>query len=656
YKWTKKAIQVPEGTTTERYMENYKNVSHDIRDQMNAEAEAVQVILIGINDDIYSTVDACPNACKMWKAIKRLKQGESMNVQDLKTNLYWEFRKFTSWDGESLESYYSRFYKMMNELVRNQCDVTNHQVNVQFLLQLHQNGKEPATVTEDDKMSKEKKIDKLMALISLSGIGYEIQRVTNVTGARENVGTQELEAHYMYMAQIQEVTPDIANNSRPIFDTEPLQKVQNDDDNYNVFGDDKENPERPASVNDPYPDMCYDREQDDQDDTDELAQARDLLASLIEKLKCEIDDSKNRNKFLETSNKTLVDKLKDEVTNLQCDYLEALQKCKCLEKDLSKSKTMSKSFETLQKHAINLELDLQHYLKAQLQDKCIAITELKKLIEKMKGKSVETIIYNRWTKKIMKTMNVSFDELLAMAFKQHSSKPGLQCMTSGQISSGLDLTYAPSTITTQQPTEGELDSFFEAMYDDYFGGQPSANVENVLAVQEPQVRQTSTASTASANNNKHDEEQTVIQNKSRLVVRGYRQEEVINFKESFASVARMEAIRIFLAYAAHKSFTVFQMELKTAFLHGPLKEDVYVCQPEGFIDADHPSHVYKQKKALYGLKQAPRAWYDELSTFLLQNHFFKGTIDPTLFIRRFHDDILVVQFYVDDIIFGSTHL
>nr|GEV13050.1 retrovirus-related Pol polyprotein from transposon TNT 1-94 [Tanacetum cinerariifolium] len=147
---------------------------------------------------------------------------------------------------------------------------------------------------------------------------------------------------------------------------------------------------------------------------------------------------------------------------------------------------------------------------------------------------------------------------------------------------------------------------------------------------------------------------TVIQNKSRQVVRGYRQEEGIDFEESFASVARMEAIRIFLAFAAHKSFTVFQMDMKSAFLHGALKEDVYVCQPEGFIDVDHPSDVFKLKKALYGLKQAPRAWYDELSMFLLQNHFFKGTIDPTLFIRCFVDDILVVQVYVDDIIFGST--
>nr|GEV94061.1 hypothetical protein [Tanacetum cinerariifolium] len=154
--------------------------------------------------------------------------------------------------------------------------------------------------------------------------------------------------------------------------------------------------------------------------------------------------------------------------------------------------------------------------------------------------------------------------------------------------------------------------------------------------------------------NKHDEENTVIRNMTRLVVRGYQQEEGIDFEESFAPVARMETIRIFLAYAAHKGFTVYQMDVRTAFLHGSLKEDVYMCQPKDFIDADYPSHVYKLKKALYGLKQAPRAWYDELSTFLLQNGFSKGIINPTLFTRRFDDDILVIQVYVDDIIFGST--
>nr|GEX69320.1 hypothetical protein [Tanacetum cinerariifolium] len=739
YTWADKDVPLTEGsseTTTERYMEKYKNVSQDIRDQLNAEAEVIQIILTGIDNDIYSTFDACPNACEMWKAIERLKQGESINVQDLETNLYWEFGKFTSQDGKSLELYYSRFYKMMNELVRNQCDVTNHQVNVRSQQAATRNrGKaiinspppiydqEPYVVAEDDEIANQDNSPRINR-----GTGYDNQRIVNVVGARENVGTkvvqqsgiqcyncmefghverecqkpkrakdaayhkekmllckqeetefqlnaeqadwrddtddepddQELEAHYMYMAKLQEVTLDDADNSGPIFDTEPLQKVSNND-NYNVFSIECEHPEQSKSVNDTYPieqdehnviidsvDMSYDRGQVDQDDEADLANERDLLASLIEKLKCEIDDNKNRNKFLETSNKALVDKLKemkkdlfacqetisilsqqqeaqiklyktredkeidkvialenkvkvldnivyktgqsvqtmnmlnskcktsfakpeflkkaqranprlcdigcyndnlalmlapesddvihlekesrsklsdlirpfdyeklnnlydlflpqrekssaqryfserrinvdlkqfhlclkeemvaylryfnalelevdylrsqlktqkmqflneidrlsreyyyvdhmnvilgvytelDEVTNLQCDYLETLEKCECLEKELSKSKIMSKSFETFQKHAINLELELQQCkekikneklfkenqskefhkereqyfeiqdLKAQLQDKGIAISELKKLIEKLKGKFVDT--------------------------------------------------------------------------------------------------------------------------------------------------------------------------------------------------------------------------------------------------------------------------
>nr|GEV17278.1 hypothetical protein [Tanacetum cinerariifolium] len=331
-------------------MKNYKNISQDIHDQLNAEAEAVQIILTGIDNDIYSTVDACPNACKMWKAIER---------------------KFTSRDGKSLESYYSWFYKMMNELVRNQCGVTNHQVNVQFLLQLQpewqrsqqaatrNRGKaivnspspiydqEPFMVAEDDEMSKDKEIDKLMALISLSfkkiykptnnnlrmssntsranqdnsprinrGIGYDNQRIGNVARAKENVAyhkekmlfykkeedgfqlnaeqadwkddtddefeDQELEARYMFMAKLQEVTPDAVDNSGPSLILSQCNKVQAD-----------------------------------HDDANDMDNERELLASLIEKLKCKIDDNKNRNKFLETSNKALVDKLKGEIEDFK---------------------------------------------------------------------------------------------------------------------------------------------------------------------------------------------------------------------------------------------------------------------------------------------------------------------------------------------------
>ncbi|GKA30011.1 retrovirus-related pol polyprotein from transposon TNT 1-94 [Tanacetum coccineum] len=136
---------------------------------------------------------------------------------------------------------------------------------------------------------------------------------------------------------------------------------------------------------------------------------------------------------------------------------------------------------------------------------------------------------------------------------------------------------------------------------------------------------------------------------------GYAQEEGIDFEESFAPVARLEAIRIFVAYAAHKSFPIYQMDVKTAFLNGPLKEEVYVAQPDGFVDPDHPEKVYRLRKALYGLKQAPRAWYDELSKFLISKGFTKGIIDPTLFTIKYGEDILLVQIYVDDIIFGSTN-
>nr|GEY06284.1 integrase, catalytic region, zinc finger, CCHC-type, peptidase aspartic, catalytic [Tanacetum cinerariifolium] len=527
-------------TTTKSQMETYNTVSQDIRDQLNAKAEA--------------------------KAIERLKQGESISVQDLETNLYWEFRKFTSHDGESLELYYSMFYKMMNELIRNHCDVTNHQVNVQFLLQLQpewqrNRGKaivnspqpiydqEPSMVAEDDETSKDKEIDKLMALISLSfkklykptnnnlrtssnisranqdnsprinrSTGYENQRIGNVARARETVARecqklkrvkdaayhrekmllcmqdeagiqlnaeqadwrddtddeledQEIEAHYMYMAQLQEVSPDVAE-SGPIFDVEPLQKVSYDD-HYTMFAIESEHPEQSESVHDTYP-----IEQDAHNMEIKCAQVRgDFLSYKMESQKSfnkytqtindlnqTIPEMKNKlsahqetisilsqqkeaqiklyktckdkelDKVIALENKVKVldnivyktgqsvqmmnmlnnkcrtsfakpeflkkaqranprlsqletqktqflneiDRLSkeyyyadhmnailgvytelDEVTNLQCDYLELLEKCEYLENKLSNSKMMSKSFEALQKQAINPEIDLQ---------------------------------------------------------------------------------------------------------------------------------------------------------------------------------------------------------------------------------------------------------------------------------------------------------
>nr|GEY36254.1 retrovirus-related Pol polyprotein from transposon TNT 1-94 [Tanacetum cinerariifolium] len=133
----------------------------------------------------------------------------------------------------------------------------------------------------------------------------------------------------------------------------------------------------------------------------------------------------------------------------------------------------------------------------------------------------------------------------------------------------------------------------------------------------------------------------VLKNKARLVAQGFRKEERIDLEESFAPVARIEAIRTFVANAAHKNMMIFQMNVKTAFLNSELKEEVHVSQPEGFVDQDNPSHVYKLKKALYGLKQEPCAWYDMLSSFLISQHFSKGAVDPTLFTRQVRNDLLL---------------
>ncbi|GJR33705.1 retrovirus-related pol polyprotein from transposon TNT 1-94 [Tanacetum coccineum] len=345
------------------------------------------------------------------------------------------------------------------------------------------------------------------------------------------------------------------------------------------------------------------------------------------------------------------------------------------------------------------------------------------------------IVYNRRTKKIMETMNVTFDELSAMAFKQSGTKPGLQVMTSGQISSRLDLIYAPTTIKTQQPTEppqvlqtpttstsianttptptysssqatnfpntsqdvNELetqqqqnnqaplqpkivaDNVPNAMFDGNTFVNPFVLTRNQLRSDGDMYMYALTVSTMEPKNvkeamtdpawiklmqeellqfkrldvwvlvpasdnikpltlkwlfkNKHDEENTVIRNKTRMVVIWYRQEEGIDFEESFAPVARMEAIWIFLAYATHKLFIVFQMDVKTTFLHGMLKEDVYVCQPEGFIDADHPSNVYKLKKVyvddiIFG---STNPKYTQLFSDLMKSRFEMSMIGEMTF-------------------------
>ncbi|GJW91383.1 retrovirus-related pol polyprotein from transposon TNT 1-94 [Tanacetum coccineum] len=292
-------------TTTKGYMENYKNVSQDIRNQLDAKAEAVQIILTGIDNDIYSTVDACPNACEMWNVIERLKQGESINVQDLETNLYWEFEKFTSRDGESLESYYSsranldntprinRGTGYDNQRVVNVVEARENvgtQVVQQCGIQCYNCKKYGHVARECQKPKRAKDVTyhkekMLLCKQEEAGIQLSAEEADWRDDTDDEPKDQELEARYKYMAQIQEVTSDDADNSGPIFDTEQLQKEHGDT---NITTDSL--------------DMSNNKGEADQEEDEDLARERDLLASLIDKLKCEIDDSKNRNKLLESSN------------------------------------------------------------------------------------------------------------------------------------------------------------------------------------------------------------------------------------------------------------------------------------------------------------------------------------------------------------------
>nr|GEU88847.1 hypothetical protein [Tanacetum cinerariifolium] len=347
--------------------------------------------------------------------------GESINVQDLETNLYWEFGKFTSRDGESLESYYSRFYKMMNELVRNQCDVTNHQVNVQLLVQLQPEWKRFVTLV---KQSQE-----------LKTVSYH--KLYDILKQHQNDDDDDLaNEHELLVSLIAKLKCKINDSKNRNKFLETSNKKINDL-NQTISEIKKElfahqetifilSQAKEAQIK-----LYKTREEKELDKVIALENKVKVLDNIVYKTGQSVQTMNmlNRNckmsfakpeflKKAQRANPRLYDI--DEVTNLQCDYLEMLEKRECLEKELSKSKMMSKSFEALQQHAINLELDLQQCqekiknkksfkenqskefrkereqyfeiqdLKAQLQDKEIAISELKKLIEKLKGKSEET--------------------------------------------------------------------------------------------------------------------------------------------------------------------------------------------------------------------------------------------------------------------------
>nr|GEU65272.1 retrovirus-related Pol polyprotein from transposon TNT 1-94 [Tanacetum cinerariifolium] len=246
-------------------------------------------------------------------------------------------------------------------------------------------------------------------------------------------------------------------------------------------------------------------------------------------------------------------------------------------------------------------------------------------------------IYNRHTRRIVESIHVEFDELMAMAYEQSSSGPVLNEMTPATISSGLVHKFS-SSIPYVPPTRNDWDLLFQPMFEELLYPPPSVDpqapeVIAPIADVIPLVQAESTGSPSSTSIDQDSPSPNLYEEIPLMKI-----EKKVESRES----------------AAHKNMVVYQMDVKTMFLNGNLREEVYVSQPDGFVDPDNPNHVYKLKKALYGLKQAPRAWYDMLSSFLISQDFSKGSVDLKLFIYRNGNDLLLVQIYVDDIIFAAS--
>nr|GEV86060.1 hypothetical protein [Tanacetum cinerariifolium] len=823
-------------------------MSPENKTHFKAEKEAIHLLLTAIRDEIYSTIDACKTAHEMWIANQRLQQGESLNIQDVKTNLFWEFGKFTYNDGETLESYYTRFYKMMNEMTKNNLTVTPMQFNVQFLQQLQPEWSRKPKRVKDSTYYKKKM---LLCKQAKQGVPLQAEHADWLEDTDEETDEQELKVHYSFMAKIQEVLPLDLNST-----AEPLEKVQNDAE-YNMFDNVKQHSEQPEStshtclvekddsnVTPDSPDMYDNDIQINQNAKAKCA----ALANLIANLKLDVDLNKKTQNQLKKSNASLAHELEEcnsilsetsktlaESNSIQDSCIVALQTKqtefekykafndrtldyakletklnetlgllaqKCIDikeglklkayeisvvkekhDELVKQSLLTKShFEGLVKEKTKtihmlapkgptfngrptfanprylklaqsekpslygilkdqsdptnrLVLDREEtmtlaeesqsklnkdYVRVahrtnvsrpqlrsnQMKDKVVLnnsqVKAKKTTVEdyhrnsSISNKTKSVTVCNHSLKS--KTSNVNavcatcgkrlidsdhfacvtklFNDVNArskkpkivpirtrktksqakkyvatplkktvasesttqksksyyrMLYKKTSLVPQRQ-KASDYDNSNLDpqtqnvLPSADTTVSLQQ----EFDLLFGPLFDEFFNActlsfnkssSPIDNskqrdktpITNIQSTTEPII-----PTTANAEENNDNQAEDEFTNPLCTTIR-----EVIE-SSSHNIVARLEAVWIFVAYVAHKSFPIYQMDVKTAFLNGPLKEEVYVAQPDGFVDPDHPEKVYRLRKALYVLKQALRAWYDELSNFLISKGFTKG--------------------------------
>nr|GEV04954.1 opie2 pol protein [Tanacetum cinerariifolium] len=634
---------IPKHTTVETPM----NMSPANKSHSESEKEAIHLILTGIGDEIYSTVDACQTAQKMWEAIKRYKGKE--------------IAKTITPPSESAS-------EEDNDLEQAQRD-KDMQKNLALIAKYAESQKRLKTLRIIRKM--------LLCKQAKKGVPLQDEQYDWLEDTDEEIEEQELEAHYSYMEKILEIpTADTC------IDSEPLEQVQNDT-GYNVFANDLQHSEQSESTSNTCivetndsnvipesPNMCDDDIQNDQNDI-ESDDERVALANLkldnkqieFEKYKAFNDHTVDYDKLERMLNETLGQLAQKDIEIKEGLKTKAYEILVVKEKhdELIKQILLTKSqYEGLVKQKTKVIMDLKLKEEHDI-DKMLSLEKQLKFLNEIvykRSQSIQTIhmmapkiiqlilfIVNsecikhmtgnlkllcNFVEKFLGTVRFGNDQFapifgyvdlvqrnITINMVYYVKGLNHNLFSVGQFcDADLKVAFWKSTCFVRYlqgndlltdahvPSQQELDLLFGPFYDEFFTAavqevaeSSSHNIgnSNVPTFNQPQ----SAIRLKWLWKNKKDEDQNVIRNKARLIAKGYAQEEGIDFEESFAPIIRLESVQIFVTYAAHKSFPIYQMDVKTTFLNGPLKEEVYVSQPDGFVDPDHPEKVHRLRKALY---------------------------------------------------------
>nr|GEW59974.1 retrovirus-related Pol polyprotein from transposon TNT 1-94 [Tanacetum cinerariifolium] len=572
----------------------------------------------------YEEITCCETAQEIWLRVQQMMKGSDIGIQEKKAKLFNEWERFTSNEGESIAYYYHRFLKLMNDLKRNKHFPEKIASNLKFLnnlqpewsrYQISSNPRNRQIAQPGMNMGQNRQ----MQIIGGNGGNqfrqYVRQNAGNLNGYNEvqNVGNQDT-----LNVTFDECLSD--PKSSPMVEDDGINEHIVQDLNRNLkvhemiikkdFKIVKEKVERKFIA------LKAKKESSDEECL-AFGSEDEEYAMVVRDFK---KFFKRRGRFMRQpwNDKKTFQRSRDDKNNKnQRTFVGGFWSDSDEEDD-----EKVKDEKCLIAHASS---EPKRHVGRQNQPHDFLVTW-----NNFPRKAY--IVLNKHTKKVKESLNVTFDE---------TPPPS---KTSPLVDDDLDDEEAFKVIEKKNLENNIMDETLEI--DEIVNIKESRNhpLENNMTI----------IGTKWILRNKLDENGIVPRNKARLVAQGYNQQEGIDYDETYASVARLESIRILLAYACALDFKLFQMDVKSAFLNGFINEEVYVAQPPRFIDVENPDHVYKLKKALYGLKQAPKACYDRLKAFLIKHEYKMGMVDITLFTKMKSSNLIIVQIYVDDIIFGLT--